>query len=53
MARARPLLEALSLFSPAALRRAELSNARDAAAGGFAVSIEIETEGARRSSATG
>jgi DNA replication and repair protein RecF len=44
------LLEALSLFSPGrGLRRAELSAcARTGGAGGFAVSIEIEEDGARR-----
>ena len=44
------LLEALSLFSPGrGLRRAELAAcARVGGAGGFAVSLEIEEEGARR-----
>lgn len=42
------LLEALSLFSPGrGLRRAELAEcARRGGAGGFAVSIEVETDGA-------
>ena len=42
------LLEALSLFSPGrGLRRAELSEcARRSGAGGFAISIEVEEDGA-------
>ena len=49
------LLEALSLFSPGrGLRRAELAEcARQDGAGGFALSIEIEEDGATRQLGSG